>query len=74
MKQNRCHNDLRRAMHFVAQGELQIAKQRQLIERLKSQGGATKQAEAVLITLQRSHLQMSNYLETLRALMNIEAT
>jgi hypothetical protein len=68
MKQNRRENDLRRALHFLAEGELRVAKQQELIARLKSKGRSTKQAEDVLDQLQRTLLQMRNYLATLQSL------
>jgi hypothetical protein len=72
MRNNRQENDLRRAVHFVTEGELRIAKQEQLILHLKDKGRSTKQAEAVLEELQRTHLQMCNYLETLQSLRNAD--
>ena len=68
MRHNRRENDLRRAMHFVDEGEQRIAKQQQLIFQLKTKGRSTKQAKAVLEQLHRTHLQMRNYLETLQSL------
>jgi hypothetical protein len=73
MKQNRRENDLYRAMHFVTVGEERIAKQQGLIADLKSKGRSTKQAKATLEQLQRSHLQMRNYLHTLQSLRNVDA-
>jgi len=58
-------------MHFVTDGELRIAKQQQLILQLKRKGRSTKQAEAVLEQLQWAHLQMCNYLQTLKTLRNV---
>jgi len=68
MRNNRRENDLARALRFVANGEQQIAHQRHLIAELKSKGRSTQRAEALLETLQRSHLQMQNYLRVLQTL------
>jgi hypothetical protein len=68
MRHNRQDNDLLRAVHYVAEGELQIASQKQLIRNLRCKGRSTTQAEVILAALERSHLQMRNYLEILREL------
>jgi hypothetical protein len=65
MKQNRRDNDLKRALHFVEEGETRIAKQRQAIVSLRTKGQPTERAEAALRTMENYLLHIRNYLAVL---------
>jgi len=68
LKQNRRDNDLRRARLLVEEGEHKVAQQLELIADLKRKNRSTQKADALLVQLQHSLLQMRNYLSILEKL------
>ena len=69
MKRHRTENDHQLALRYIGEGELRIARQRELIARLKKNGRFTDQAEAVLKGFEGSLLQLRNHLEIMQVLM-----
>jgi hypothetical protein len=69
VKQNRIANDIRRAFRHVAEAEVRVACQEELIARLKRRHRPSEQAEGALHTMKNSLLQLRNHLELMRELM-----
>lgn len=68
-KQTRQYNDLHRAKARVLEGKKRIARQKALIAELRVSGQPTQQAEAMLKSIERSHLEMQNHGVILSALL-----
>ena len=69
MKRRRAQNELPPAARYIAEGEMRIAQQKELIGRLKKNGRPTDQAEAVLKGFEGSLLQLRNHLQVMQELM-----
>jgi hypothetical protein len=69
LKQNRTDNEIRMAFRHVAEAEVRIASQEELIVRLKRNNRPIEQAEALLQTMKSSLLQLRNHLDLMRELM-----
>ncbi len=69
MRQHRGENDLHLGQRFIAESELRIVRQRQMIERMRRRGQPTEQAEAVLKGFEASLLQLRNHVEVMQELM-----
>lgn len=72
MKRRRAQNELPPAARYIAEGEMRIAQQKELIGRLKKNGRSTEQAEAVLKDFEGSLLQLRNHLEIMQVLTEPE--
>ena len=69
MRQHRSENDLHLGQRFIAESELRIVRQRQMVERMRRKGQPTEQAEAVLKGFEASLLQLRNHVEVMQELM-----
>jgi hypothetical protein len=65
MRQVRQDNDWHRALARVADGELRVKRQRELIKKIKREGRSTARAEDLLANFERSLMQMRNYVDLL---------
>jgi hypothetical protein len=68
MKRGKKDNDLHRAVALVADGELRVKRQKQLVKTLKRDGRSTATAERLLSNYERSLTQFRNYLQLLELL------
>jgi hypothetical protein len=67
----RAQSELPLAARYVAEGEMRISQQKELIARLKKAGRPTDRAESVLRGYEGSLLQLLNHLELMQELTSL---
>jgi hypothetical protein len=68
-KRHRNGDGLKLSLHFIANADMRVLHQKQLVARLKRKGEPTEQAEAALKGFERTLLQLQHHLEIMRELM-----
>lgn len=65
-------NDFHLSQQYLAESELRVIRQQQLIGKLKRQGRATDQAEKLLKDFEKTLLSLRNHLHIMEELMKPE--